>query len=134
MGVSHSWEEAKGADCWHHMLASQPCIQQSAEALSSTAVLQKRIKSITVTGHSLGGALAGVCGYDLSTTIKQALTTPATREAFSKADQVMISSHNRHLPSANTGVDTNAVRCVPLLVHGRPCTKNCRRSVSRCTA
>lgn len=37
------------------------------------------MKSITVTGHSLGGALASLCGYDLSTAVSEArgITKPA---------------------------------------------------------
>jgi hypothetical protein len=34
----------------------------------------KRIKSITITGHSLGGALASMCGFDLATAIQEART------------------------------------------------------------
>jgi len=36
------------------------------------------VKSITTTGHSLGGALASLCGFDLATAIKEARGQPPT--------------------------------------------------------
>ena len=33
---------------------------------------KSRVKSITVTGHSLGGALASLCGFDLSLALAEA--------------------------------------------------------------
>jgi hypothetical protein len=33
-----------------------------------------------VTGHSLGGALASLCAYDLSTTVAEAQRWPATKD------------------------------------------------------
>jgi putative lipase involved disintegration of autophagic bodies len=44
-------------------------------------------RSIHVTGHSLGGALASLCSYDLSTTVAEALAAkedPLNSEDYTK--------------------------------------------------
>lgn len=39
------------------------------------SVQGKKVRSIHVTGHSLGGALASLCGYDLGQTIAEAVAS-----------------------------------------------------------
>jgi hypothetical protein len=46
------------------------------------------VHSITITGHSLGGALASICGFDLATKIAEA--TGAREEDDSKNDPELV--------------------------------------------
>ncbi|WIA17727.1 hypothetical protein OEZ85_009243 [Tetradesmus obliquus] len=75
-GFKQMYADAKDRDNVTEQLPASPrltiltTLTQQLQMLSSEG---KTVRSITVTGHSLGGALASLCAYDLSTTVAAAL-------------------------------------------------------------
>jgi putative lipase involved disintegration of autophagic bodies len=68
----------------------------------------KKIKSITITGHSLGGALASMCGFDLATAIQEARTGTSVALPGSRYLADNIKNYVKNSPYLPAAVADNA--------------------------
>jgi hypothetical protein len=80
------------------------------------------VRSITVTGHSLGGALASICGFDLATKITWSSGTNSEVEFPNDPDLVRLHDSNNAAP---TCVPPDNLRSAALAthMHTRPCNR-----------
>lgn len=78
------------------------------------------VRSITVTGHSLGGALASICGFDLATKITSSSGTNSEQEFPNDPDLVRLHDSNNAAP---TCAPPDNLRSASLAthMHTRPC-------------
>ena len=77
---------------WAWVLAAPMAHHHPDNGSQWDMLLQKKIKSITITGHSLGGALSSLCGFDINTAITEAtigisVATPGARQREVYADR-----------------------------------------------